>query len=173
MRELILGGVKSGKSRLAEQRAQESDLDVFVIATAEALDKEMYARIELHRQQRPGHWQVTEEPLHLARALTVQAAEGHCIIVDCLTLWLTNLLAQEQEFDREVNALLNVLPNLPGHIIFVSNETNMGVTPVDKLSRRFCDEAGRLHQRLATQCHRVSLMVAGIPQIIKEEVNIK
>jgi len=173
MKELILGGVKSGKSRLAEQYAQESDLDVVVIATAEALDEEMHARIEQHRQQRADHWQVVEEPLHLARALTAEAAEGHCIIVDCLTLWLTNLLAQEQELDREVNALLDILPNLPGHIIFVSNETSMGVTPIDKLSRRFCDEAGRLHQRLAAQCHRVSLMVAGIPQIIKEEVKNK
>lgn len=169
MKELILGGVRSGKSRLAEQHATATGLPVVYIATAMAQDAEMRARVAHHQAHRSADWQVVEEPLALATALQRHAAEGRCVLVDCLTLWLTQLLcaADQRTLQREVEALLAVLPTLQGQIILVSNETNMGITPMGELSRRYCDEAGRLHQRVATVCDRVILTVAGLPLIVK------
>jgi adenosylcobinamide kinase/adenosylcobinamide-phosphate guanylyltransferase len=169
MKELILGGVRSGKSRLAEQHAQDCALPVTYIATATGEDDEMRARIAHHQAQRSGHWQLVEEPLALAAALQRHAAANHCVLVDCLTLWLTNLLCvhDETRLQNEVAALLQILPALPGHIILVSNETGMGVVPMGELTRRYCDEAGRLHQALALSCERVILTVAGLPLHLK------
>ena len=169
MRELILGGVRSGKSRLAEQHAQASGLPVTYLATATAQDDEMRARVAHHQAQRPGHWQLVEEPLALASAMQRHAAEHHCVLVDCLTLWLTNLLCMQDEarLQQEVAALLEVLPGLPGQIILVSNETGMGIVPLGELTRRYCDEAGRLHQAVAQYCERVILTVAGLPLNLK------
>lgn len=165
---LILGGVRSGKSRLAERLAIEQGKLVTYIATATALDDEMRARIATHRQRRPVAWDVVEESLHLARALTAHAAPDRCLIVDCLTLWLTNLLGADAGIlPRERDTLRAILPDLPGEIIFVSNETGLGVIPLGALSRRFCDEAGALHQELARSCDRVVLTVAGLPQVLK------
>ncbi len=170
MKELILGGVRSGKSKLAEQHALATGLPVTYIATATADDVEMRARISHHQAQRPGHWQLVEEPLALAATLQRLAAANHCLLVDCLTLWLTNLLCveDEQRLQTEVAALLNILPTLPGHIILVSNETGMGVVPLGELTRRYCDEAGRLHQALAATCNQVILTVAGLPLTLKD-----
>src|SRR5512135_1961806 len=169
MRELILGGVRSGKSRLAEQHAEASGLDVVYVATAQVRDAEMQQRIAHHQARRPAHWQVVEAGHDLAQVLQQQAAAGRCVLVDCVTLWLTQLLCDlnEAELRREVEALLAVLPTLPGQIILVSNETNMGVVPLGELSRRYCDEAGRLHQQLGAICERVILTVAGLPLIVK------
>lgn len=169
MRELILGGARSGKSRLAEQHAQESGLPVTYIATATVQDDEMRARIAHHQAQRPGYWQLVEEPLALAAALQRCTAAEQCVLVDCLTLWLTNLLCtkDEAQLRQEVSALLEVLPGLPGHIILVSNETGMGVVPLGELTRRYCDEAGRLHQAVAQCCEKVVLTVAGLPLNLK------
>ncbi len=169
MKELILGGVRSGKSRLAEQHAQASGLEVLYIATATAGDAEMQQRIAHHQQQRPSTWSLIEEPLMLAKVLQQQAREDRCLLVDCLTLWLTNLLLSDDVsmLARERDALLEQLKNLPGHIILVSNETGMGIVPEAKLARRFGDEAGRLHQQLAQRCDRVILTVAGLPHVLK------
>lgn len=169
MRELILGGVRSGKSRLAEQYADDSGLDVVYVATAQVRDAEMRQRIAHHQARRPAHWQLVEAGQNLAQVLQQQAAANRCVLVDCLTLWLTQLLcdASEDELRREVDALLAVLPTLPGHIILVSNETNMGIVPMGELSRRYCDEAGRLHQQVGALCERVILTVAGLPLIVK------
>ncbi len=171
LKTLILGGVRSGKSRLAERIAIEGGLPVTYIATATAQDDEMRARIAAHRAQRPDHWHLIEEPVRLVRTLEEHATAGHCALVDCLTLWLTNLLTAEDAalFERERAALLAALPRLAGQLILVSNETNMGVTPLGDLSRRYCDEAGRLHQELAQICGRVILTVAGLPHILKGE----
>jgi adenosylcobinamide kinase/adenosylcobinamide-phosphate guanylyltransferase len=172
MKELILGGVKSGKSRMAESRAIASGLPVTYIATATAgEDGEMRQRIAEHCRRRPAHWQVVDEPLRLAHALAQHAAPGQCLLVDCLTLWLTNLLlaGDEARFERERNAFLSTLPELPGHIILVSNETSMGIIPMGELTRRFCDEAGRLHQELVRTCDRVILTFAGLPLVLKGE----
>ncbi len=168
MKELILGGVRSGKSRLAEQRARASGIEVIYIATATAGDAEMRKRIEAHRARRPPHWRLIEEPLRLARALIQHASANRCLVVDCLTLWLSNLLGDSRNLlDVERNALVDVLPHLPGQVILVSNETGLGVVPLGELSRRFCDESGRLHQDAARACDRVTFMVAGLPLTLK------
>lgn len=171
MKTLILGGVRSGKSRLAEQLALESGLPVTYLATAQPGDPEMAARIAHHRQRRPGHWRLVEEPYQLAEALREHARDGHCVLVECLTLWLTNLLLDPDpsRYRRQREALLAALPTLPGRIILVGNETNMGVIPMGELSRRFCDESGWLHQELAQICERVLLTVAGLPLTLKGE----
>ncbi len=169
MKTLILGGVRSGKSRLAERIAKECGDPVTYIATATLEDGEMRARAALHRAQRPDHWRVIEEPVRLADTLGAQAAAGRCLLVDCLTLWLTNLLGADDGavFEHERAALLAALPALDGRVILVANETNMGITPMGELSRRYCDEAGRLHQDIARICERVVLTVAGLPQVLK------
>ncbi|MGX2030495.1 bifunctional adenosylcobinamide kinase/adenosylcobinamide-phosphate guanylyltransferase [Methylocaldum gracile] len=171
MKELILGGVRSGKSRLAEKRAVDSGLAVTYIATARVGDEGMRQRVEDHRRRRPPDWDLVEEPLELAVALGARAAEGRCLIVDCLTLWLTQLLCETDaaRLARERDALIEALPGLPGHIILIGNETNMGVLPPGELSRRYCDEAGLLHQALAGVCDRVILTVAGLPLVLKGE----
>lgn len=169
MQQLILGGARSGKSRLAEQLASDSALDVIYIATSQPLDGELSQRVALHRQRRPDSWGLVEEPLELARALKDNAGPGRCLLVDCLTLWLTNLLMLDdrQRLAQERDALLDCLAELPGQIIFVSNETGLGVVPLGELTRRYVDEAGWLHQALAERCQRVVLTVAGLPLTLK------
>ncbi|PWB32839.1 bifunctional adenosylcobinamide kinase/adenosylcobinamide-phosphate guanylyltransferase [Pseudomonas sp. SDI] len=169
MLKLILGGARSGKSRLAEQCAQASGLAVTYIATSEPLDGEMNARVQLHRARRPTEWALIEEPLALARVLRENAAPQRCLLVDCLTLWLTNLLMLDnpERLAAERDALLDCLPQLPGEIILVSNETGLGVVPLGELTRRYVDEAGLLHQAVAERCASVVLTVAGLPLTLK------
>ncbi len=169
MLELILGGARSGKSRFAERLAAESGLAVTYIATSQALDGEMTERIAHHRERRPVHWSLVEEPQQLARVLREQAAPQRCLLVDCLTLWLTNLLMLEDaaRLAEARDALLECLPELPGRIIMVSNETGLGVVPLGELTRRYVDEAGWLHQAVADRAQRVTFMVAGLPMTMK------
>lgn len=169
MLQLILGGARSGKSRFAERLATDSQLDVVYIATSQPVDGELNQRVALHRQRRPEHWGLVEEPLALADVLRAQARAERCLLVDCLTLWLTNLLMLDdaERLDSERQALLDLLPTLPGEIIFVSNETGLGVVPLGELTRRFVDEAGLLHQALAARCERVVFTVAGLPLLLK------
>lgn len=167
MKELIFGGARSGKSALAMQRAAASEKDVIFIATATAGDEEMAARIAHHKAERPAHWTVVEESVALADTLAQHAAPKNCLIVDCLTLWLNNLIDDHAQFVSQRNKLLTTLPNLPGHIIFVSNEVGLGITPLGELSRHFVDEAGRLHQELARLCDRVTFTAAGLPLDLK------
>jgi adenosylcobinamide kinase/adenosylcobinamide-phosphate guanylyltransferase len=169
MLQLILGGARSGKSRLAERLASDSALEVIYIATSQPLDGEMNERVTLHRQRRPDTWGLVEEPLELARVLKQSAAPGRCLLVDCLTLWLTNLLMLDDRLRlaQERDALLQCLATLPGEIIFVSNETGLGVVPLGELTRRYVDEAGWLHQALAERCQRVVFTVAGLPMTLK------
>lgn len=170
MKELILGGARSGKSHYAETRAIESGLDVIYIATAQALDDEMQLRIKHHQQQRPAHWRLIEEPIELLSVLKENANASTCILVDCLTLWVSNQLCSDkhkQQIEKNSESLAGLLPTLSGNIVFVSNEVSMGITPMGEMSRQFVDESGRLHQRLAAVCDKVTLMVAGIPSQIK------
>ena len=169
MRALILGGVRSGKSRYADELARTGSRAVTVIATGSAQDEEMALRIEAHRRHRPTDWTVVEEPFHVAAALRAAAAPDGVVIVDCLTLWLSNLLCSDdpQALQRETTALLEFLPKASGDCLLVSNEVGFGIIPVNALARRFGDETGALHQRLAAVCHRVVLMVAGIPLTVK------
>jgi len=169
MLQLILGGARSGKSRLAEKLAAESGCAVTYIATSQPLDGEMNERVRHHRERRPEHWALIEEPIELARVLRDNARADACLLVDCLTLWLTNLLMLEdpRRLSAERDALLECLADLPGEIVFVSNETGMGVVPLGELTRRYVDEAGWLHQALAERCQRVVLTVAGLPLTLK------
>jgi adenosylcobinamide kinase / adenosylcobinamide-phosphate guanylyltransferase len=169
VRTLILGGARSGKSALAERLAHESGQLVVYIATAQAHDAEMATRIAHHRDRRPAHWQSVEEPLALADTLRAYARPDRCVLVDCLTLWLSNLLGDtdHKRFEREREALLDVLPVLPGELLFVSNEVGLGVVPMGELTRRFVDEAGRLHQAMAARCDRVLFVAAGLPLSLK------
>jgi len=171
MLELILGGARSGKSRLAERLAMESGLPVTYIATSQPLDAEMAERIAHHRARRPVDWALVEEPLTLARVLREHARVDHCLLVDCLTLWLTNLLMQDDpaHLVEEREAFLDCLATLPGYVLLVSNETGLGVVPLGELSRRYVDEAGWLHQALAERCQRVTFVVAGLPMVLKAE----
>ncbi|HEV8695714.1 MAG TPA: bifunctional adenosylcobinamide kinase/adenosylcobinamide-phosphate guanylyltransferase [Lysobacter sp.] len=168
MHTLILGGARSGKSALAERLAQESGREVVYVATAQAGDAEMAARIAHHRTRRPAHWRCVEEPLALADALRMHARADRCVLVDCLTLWLSNLLAADHgRFDRERDALLQTLHDLPGRVVLVSNEVGLGIVPMGELTRQFVDEAGRLHQALGARCARVIFVAAGLPLILK------
>lgn len=171
MLQLILGGARSGKSRLAEQTAIATQLAVTYVATAQALDSEMQSRIAHHQNQRPAHWSLVEEPLFLAKTLQKIDRPNQIILVDCLTLWLTNLLLLDdqnvQEFECE--QLLKVLPKLQSEIILVSNETGLGVVPLGEISRRFVDEVGRLHQALGQIADKVVFCMAGFPMILKGE----
>ena len=181
MAELILGGARSGKSALAEKRARESGLHVVYLATGETRDAEMLRRIEHHRARRPAAWGLVETPLYLAAALRQHAAVDACLLVDCLTLWLSNLFfagdaAAQAEAGQavdctllagETQALLDLLPNLPGRIILVSNEVGWGIVPMDPVARLFADEQGRLNQRIAAVAGRVTLVAAGLPLELK------
>lgn len=171
MLQLILGGARSGKSRLAEQTAIDRQLAVTYVATAQALDFEMQSRITHHQNQRPSHWSLVEEPLHLAKILQKIDRPNQIILVDCLTLWLTNLLLLEDQNVQQLECeqLLKVLPMLQSEIILVSNETGLGVVPLGEISRRFVDEAGRLHQSLGQIADKVVFCVAGFPMILKGE----
>jgi len=168
MLTLILGGARSGKSRHAQFLAEQSGLAVTVIATGQPRDAEMAARIGRHQAERPAHWQTVEQPLHLAAALESAAAPGRCILVDCLTLWLLNLLeAGEAVFARERAALLVLLPRLPGELLLVANEVGLGIIPLGELTRRYVDEAGWLNQDLARLADAVTFVAAGLPLALK------
>jgi adenosylcobinamide kinase / adenosylcobinamide-phosphate guanylyltransferase len=171
MKTLILGGVRSGKSRYAEGLARARGGPVAVIATATAQDAEMAARIEAHRRNRPPEWRVIEEPIRLAAALDTAASPAGSVIVDCLTLWLTNLLCGDdaEALGRETGRLFEALPRVSGECILISNEVGLGIMPMNALARRFGDEAGLLHQRLAALCDRVVIMVAGMALCVKDE----
>lgn len=181
MIELILGGARSGKSALAEQKAAASGMTVIYIATGQSGDREMAERIHHHRARRPAAWQTVEEPVHLATTLVQHCATNTCILVDCLTLWLSNLLftgtaAQQAEqgtkpdcplLTAEIHQLLTTIPSLPGKIILVSNEVGMGIIPLGALNRLFADEQGRLNQKIAVLANHVTLVSAGIPLPLK------
>ncbi len=168
MLTLILGGARSGKSRHAQNLAEASGLDVTVIATGQARDAEMAARIARHQEERPAHWHTVEEPVRLAETLKLAAGAGQCLLVDCLTLWLMNLLeASETVFAQERAALLTALPTLSGDVLLVSNEIGLGVIPMGELSRRFVDEAGWLNQDIARLADAVTFIAAGLPLAMK------
>ncbi|CAJ0811411.1 MULTISPECIES: bifunctional adenosylcobinamide kinase/adenosylcobinamide-phosphate guanylyltransferase [Ralstonia] len=177
---LILGGARSGKSHHAEQLALQCAGPVTYVATAGEGDEEMQLRVAMHRARRPEHWGLVEEPMRLAEALYTHAQHGGCVLVDCVTLWLNNLLFSEhhdypdtglitppEAWTTEIDALLTALPLLPGEVILVSNEIGLGVVPMGAVTRFYVDELGRLNQRLAALADNVHLLVAGIPMVVK------
>ncbi|KPH64523.1 adenosylcobinamide kinase [Pseudoalteromonas porphyrae] len=166
---LILGGARSGKSRFAEQLAQQSNKPVIYLATGQAHDVEMQTRIKHHQQQRPTDWQLIEEPITLAATLQTHSSKNNCILVDCLTLWLSNCLCSGRSdcWDEQKTAFLNIFDNLPGQVIFVSNEVGHGIVPLGELSRQFVDESGWLHQAIAVKAARVEFIMAGLALTLK------
>lgn len=185
---LVLGGARSGKSHYAEQLATEHGTmtggPVTYVATARQdetqVDEELQLRIALHRARRPPDWRLVEEPIGLADALYAHAQHEGCILVDCVTLWLNNLIFLDNRsypdhgvitpppaFTEETDALLAALPTLPGHVILVSNEIGLGVVPMGAITRFYVDELGRLNQKLAAAADNVRLLVAGIPMTVK------
>ncbi len=164
---LILGGARSGKSRLAERLAAESGLKRVYVATAQAFDDEMVERVRLHQERRGQGWETHEEPLKLLTALEKVASPAHFVLVDCVTLWLTNLLLAEADVEAEVEALCDRLPALAGTVCLVSNEVGLGIVPDNALARRFRDLAGLANQRLAAVCDTVTFVAAGLPLQLK------
>ena len=170
----VLGGARSGKSRHAEAcaaQAQARGAQVVYLATAWAGDDEMRERIARHRADRPAGWSTVEVPVApraLAEALRRHAGAGTCVLVDCLTLWMTQLCfppadLPPQDAAAAAEALFDALDGLEGEVVLVSNEMGWGVTPLGREAREFVDQMGRLHQRLAARADRVTLVVAGLP----------
>jgi adenosylcobinamide kinase / adenosylcobinamide-phosphate guanylyltransferase len=167
MKLLVLGGARSGKSAYAEMVAEESHGQLIYIATAEPRDEEMDDRVRLHRERRGPRWTTHEEPIELLKLLQEVAHHESFILVDCLTLWLSNLMFAERDIERESQLLALHLPSLAGQICFVSNEVGQGIVPDNKLARDFRDHAGRLNQAIAAACERVVFITAGLPLQLK------
>ncbi len=164
---LIIGGARSGKSGYAEDLASAHHGRRVYIATAEAGDEEMAMRIEAHRARRGEDWVTIEEPLELISALRTAASEDAFVLVDCLTLWLSNLMLARRDVGSEVADLCDVMKALPGRICLVSNEVGLGIVPDTPLGRCFRDEAGFANQMVAREADEVLFMVAGLPMRLK------
>ena len=163
---LVIGGARSGKSGLAERLVTGTGRPRRYIATAEAWDDEMRARIAAHRADRGEGWETVEAPLDLPGALA-GAGQGEVVLVDCATLWLTNHLLAEHDLDAEATALLAALGACRAPVVIVSNEVGWGIVPDNALARRFRDAQGRLNQRLAGQAGLVMGVMAGLPMVLK------
>jgi len=179
-RTFVFGGARSGKSAYAERLAAQADKEVVYIATGAAGDTEMAVRIAHHRAQRPAHWSTVEEPLALGAAIHAWRAPHRVLLVDCLTLWLSNLMFADgaqypdvgavelpARFHTERAALLAALSIDSGDIVLVSNEVGMGIVPWGAVSRSYVDEAGRLNQSVAAVCDNVAWVAAGLPLMLK------
>ncbi|MDO9418696.1 bifunctional adenosylcobinamide kinase/adenosylcobinamide-phosphate guanylyltransferase [Pararhizobium sp.] len=164
---LVLGGARSGKSAFAERLAGDAGLNKHYIATGRAWDDEMQARIDHHRVQRGDGWTTHEEPLDLAGCLHRIDRPDRAVLVDCLTLWVTNLMMDERDMAAEFARLADVIGRVQGCIIFVSNEVGLGIVPENKMARDFRDHAGRLHQRVAALATDVYFIAAGLPLKMK------
>lgn len=163
---LVLGGARSGKSRYAESAVMASRPPWLYVATAEPLDDEMAARIAEHRERRGHNWQTIEAPLDLAGAIATTPASG-TILIDCLTLWLSNLMFKERDIDAEIERLEAAMTARKAPVVLVSNEVGFGIVPDNAQARRFRDLQGRLNQRIAARADRVVLVVAGLPMFVK------
>ena len=165
---LILGGTRSGKSAYGEMLALKNFSSPIYIFTAQAWDDEMKSRIKTHKKRRDGkNWIDIEAPIELGTAIKNTATSNNCILVDCLTLWLTNILLAEQDIDDAINELLQTIKACPGEIILISSEVGLGIVPDNSMARLFRDLSGKLHQKLAMEAENVLLMVAGIPMVVK------
>ncbi|WP_426264348.1 bifunctional adenosylcobinamide kinase/adenosylcobinamide-phosphate guanylyltransferase [Sphingomonas sp. PWP1-2] len=164
---LVLGGARSGKSRHAQAIAEASGGDLVFIATAQAFDGEMTDRIARHRADRDARWRTLEAPLDLAEAIAAEDRPGATILVDCLTLWASNLLLADADTDAAAQTLVATLARASARIVLVSNEVGFGIVPDNALARRFRDVAGLLNQRVAAVVSEVDFVIAGLPQRLK------
>jgi len=164
---LVLGGARSGKSQFAENLVLTSGKKPVYVATSEIQDGEMAKRIKQHQARRGQSWQIWEEPCNLVATLAKISDKAHCVLVDCLTLWLSNLLLAGRDIAAERQALLRFLETAGGDIVFVSNEVGLGIVPDNALARQFRDHAGEMHQAFAPVADRVYFIAAGLPLTLK------
>lgn len=164
---LVLGGARSGKSRHAESLIEAEGRSCAYVATAQAFDAEMEARIAAHRARRGAQWTTFEAPLALGEVLQSASVAGRPSLVDCLTLWLSNLMLEDRDIMGEIGGLLALLPNLDGPLVMVSNEVGLGIVPDNALARAFRDHAGYLNQQLAATADQVVFLAAGLPLTLK------
>jgi len=167
---LVLGGARSGKSAYAEKFVTESGLDAVYIATAIAGDQEMSERIAEHRARRDARWKTVEAPDRIAAALHSEAGEGRAVLVDCVTLWLSNLMLARDDIEARSRRLIDTAKAAPGLRVFVANEVGLGIVPENALGRRFRDAQGRLNQAVAAAADAVVFMAAGIPLTLKGSI---
>jgi adenosylcobinamide kinase/adenosylcobinamide-phosphate guanylyltransferase len=164
---LVLGGARSGKSRYAEELIARAEPPWVYLATAQALDDEMRERIEHHRHRRDARWRTVEAPIELPQALDELGENGQPILVDCLTLWLSNALLADADLTIAGDRLIAALTEAPGPVVVVSNEVGLGIVPDTPLGRRFRDAQGRLNQQVAAIADHVVLLAAGLPLTLK------
>ena len=164
---LVIGGARSGKSRYAQELVEGSRLAPVFIATAEAWDDEMAARIRLHVAARDSRWRTVEAPYDLASTLAEAAAPGCAVLVDCLTLWLSNLILRGDDLAAATGQLASAVATLAGPVVFVTNEVGAGIVPDNALGRAFRDAQGRLNQEMAHACQAVVQITAGLPLQLK------
>ena len=164
---LVLGGARSGKSVFAESLVQERGVRCVHVATAEPVDDEMARRIEVHRARRGPGWRTVEAPIELAQAIGRESTPRTCLLVDCLTVWLGNLMHHERDIDAAGDALLESLAGAPGPVVLVANEVGLGIVPDNAMARAFRDHAGRLNQAVARVAGTVYFVAAGIPMVLK------
>ncbi|MGI9220481.1 MAG: bifunctional adenosylcobinamide kinase/adenosylcobinamide-phosphate guanylyltransferase [Woeseiaceae bacterium] len=167
MTQLVLGGARSGKSTFAQQTAEASKPKQIFVATAEALDEEMTTRIQRHVSDRGESWITIEAPLALAAAIQANCSDEYAVVVDCLTLWLSNILHKDLDVDTELERLVGVVAMIETPLILVSNEVGMGIVPASELGRRFRDAQGQLNKAMATVVDRVDFVAAGLPLRLK------
>ena len=167
----VLGGARSGKSVFAENLAlgfnEINSSKCIYLATSQIWDDEMRARVDLHKERRSAQWETIEVPLELPKALFEHSEKGCAILVDCLTLWLTNLMMDERDLNAASDELVNAISSISTPIIFVSNEVGQGIVPDNKMARDFRDHAGLLHQKLAAVVDEVYFITAGLPTKLK------
>lgn len=164
---LVLGGARSGKSRYAQARAEAIAGELLFVATGQALDAEMAERIARHRADRGPRWSTVETPVELAAAIRAESRAGRVLLVDCLTLWATNLLLGAHDVPAATDALVDAISRAAGPLILVANEVGLGIVPDNALARRFRDEAGRVNQRVAAAVGEVMFIAAGLPLKLK------
>ncbi len=164
---LVLGGARSGKSGFAEGITVAHPRGCVYLATAEIGDAEMAERVRKHRARREAHWRTIEAPLEIAEAIVAETEQGAAVLVDCLTLWLSNLMAAGRDSGVETEALVRALGQAGGPVVFVSNEVGLGIVPDNALARAFRDHAGRMNQRLAEIANAVFFVAAGLPLRLK------
>ena len=163
----MLGGARSGKSLFAESLARDSGEQPVYVATAEFVDDEMRHRIEIHRARRGKAWRTVEAPIELAQAIARHNTPRACLLVECLTVWLGNLVHHGRDVDSATQALLGSLIEASGPLVLVANEVGLGIVPDNALAREFRDRAGRLNQAVAGMAGSVYFVTAGIPMVIK------
>lgn len=163
----VLGGARSGKSLFAEKLTLSLAPSCKYLATARIWDDEVRQRVDVHKSRRAEHWSSFEEPIDLSSKLEILAAQKTPILVDCLTMWVTNLMMEERDIDAAGDALVAVLKTLPAPVVFVSNEVGQGIVPDNKMAREFIDHTGLLHQKISQAVDEVYFITAGLPSKLK------